>query len=65
MKPCVYRPYIRLLHCIIDSKKYADTSIDNVTEFPSGHQQATTGHGVSLIINGGTACVLVEQQGVL
>jgi len=61
----MYRPYIRLLHCIIDPKKYADTSIDNVTEFPSGHQQATTGRGVSLIINGGTACVLVEQQGVL
>jgi hypothetical protein len=50
---CVYWPYIRLLHCIIDSKKYADTSIDNVNEFPSGHQQETTGRGVSLIINGG------------
>jgi hypothetical protein len=56
---CVYWPYIRSQQCIIDSKKCGDTSIDNVNEFPSGHQQATTGHGVSLIINGGWGGLLV------
>ena len=53
--------HIGLLPCIIDSKKYAFTSIDNVTEFPSGHQQVTTGHGVSLIINGGGGCLCVGR----
>jgi hypothetical protein len=49
----MYRPYIRLLHFIIDSKKYVATSTDTVSRFASGHQQTTTGAGVRLIVNAG------------